>query len=95
MWMLEINFLVLADADIGEFYLTKAGRRGLVVRFVSSRGTRDLAPEDRIDFGPAKCGPVTAADLVATWGSKPKRIEEARQAALAFLHQWPEGPQID
>jgi hypothetical protein len=81
------EFIVLVDRDIGEFYLT-----GRTVRFVSRSGERELSPTDTIRL---KCGNVTAAELVATWGGKPRRTEEARQAAAEFLRQWPEGPQLD
>jgi hypothetical protein len=92
----EINFLVLADADIGELYLmNRGGGRSPVLRFLARNGKRDLLPGDKIDFGAGKCGTVSAAELVAAWGGKPKRIEEARRAAAEFLRQWPEGPQLD
>ena len=48
-------------------------------------------------FGPADTigdTAITAAYIVAGWGRNPARTQDERQAAAAFLRQWPEGPQV-
>lgn len=47
------------------------------------------------DFGPADllANLITAAEVVADWASQDGRTPEELKAAVAFLRQWPDGPQ--
>lgn len=78
------QFLVLADRDVGEFYLAT---EPVILLFVGEAGEKVLRPRDEIHFGPGKCGTVTAADLVLAWLRQSKRIPEAQRAAAEFLRQ--------
>ncbi|CAI8766079.1 protein of unknown function [Methylocaldum szegediense] len=76
---MTVQFIVLVDEKVGEFYLTD---RGLLC--VSKGRERVLSPQDKVNLGP--CGVVSAADIVATWLRQSNRTPEAQQAAEKFLN---------
>lgn len=52
-------------------------------------GPTDFGPADKLPLG------LPAAVIVKDWAVREGRYSEGLAAAVKFLRQWPDGPQID
>ena len=92
-----MTFIIATDQDGGTAVLTTDSPQSHygapVLRIDAADVKGDFGPLDPIgDVGSPLI--LTAAGIVAGWAMNAERSEDEREAARAFLRQWPEGPQI-
>jgi len=90
-----MRYLISANACDGDAWLTnesRASRYGIPVLEVT-RGdvSGTFGPKDIIGEPPPL---FCTAQVVLSWGMKPDRTVDERDAARRFLSQWPAGPQL-
>ena len=93
-----MRHLILTDENGGEAVLTTespASSYGVpVLQITADDVDGDFGPADLIGDPDKGIPLMTAASIVAPWGSQPERTAAERQAARQFCAQWPEGPQV-
>ena len=96
--MTEINFLIMKDQDGGTAHLTNKSansRYGIPVFRITAEDTAgDLRPSDLIGDLSRPGKHIYAANIVHSWGSQSERTDPEKEAAVMYLRQWPEGPQL-
>jgi hypothetical protein len=87
--------LIMKDAEGGTAVLTTdtpASHYGIPMLVIDATDVRgEFGPADRLHPNIS----LTAAQVVLAWGLAPERTPTEKEAARRYLHQWPEGPQLD